>query len=67
MTESYAEDSGNTEPSDGTDSAHDDLPDEFEGELVPDPPATATEAPDTTTLTGRTEDEGEAATSPGVG
>jgi len=53
---SYAEDSGNTEPSDDTGSAHDDLQEELEGEFVPNPPATATEDPDTTSVTEQSED-----------
>jgi hypothetical protein len=64
---SYAEDSGNTEPSDDNEPAHDDLPDELEGELVPDPPSTATEDPDTETLTGRADDADGPGSSPGVG
>ncbi len=52
MTASYAEDSENTEPSDDTGSAHDDLQEELEGEFVPNPPSTPTEDPDTTSVSG---------------
>jgi len=55
MTDSYPEDSGNTESTaeqDGSDS----LQEELEGELVPSPPATATEDPDTTSVTEQSED-----------
>lgn len=67
MTASYAEDSENTEPSEDTGSAHDDLQEELDGEFVPNPPSTATEDPDTTTVSDPPEDPDRPSSSPGVG
>jgi hypothetical protein len=67
MTSSYAEDSESTEPSDDTDRGHSDPVKEFEGELMPDPPSTATEDPDTMTAEDAAAHGDGVPDSPGVG
>jgi hypothetical protein len=67
VTEGYAEDSGNTEPSDNTDADSHDPAEEFEGQPVPHPPAVATEDADTVTAATAAEEVDRRSSNPGVG